>query len=254
MEVSKPTLPSIKNFPAEAWQKLSQKKIYFGHQSVGFNIIDGIKDIMKEDPQIKLNIIETTSPTKFVSPLFAHSPVGKNMEPKAKCDAFTDFMDKGLGNKADIAFFKFCYVDIRPDTDVDTVFDTYVSAMSSLREKYPRTAFLHITIPLTVLQNGPKAWVKKIIGKPINGYDDNIKREQFNAKLRKEYNGREPVFDLSSVESTAPDGSRASFQKDCRLYPCLVADYTGDGGHLNERGRRIVAEQLLIFLAKLAEK
>jgi len=36
----------------EILEKLSQKKIYFGHQSVGFNIIDGIKDIMKENPQI----------------------------------------------------------------------------------------------------------------------------------------------------------------------------------------------------------
>ncbi len=47
---AKTTLPSIKGVPAETWQKLSQKKIYFGHQSVGNNIIDGIKDIMKENP------------------------------------------------------------------------------------------------------------------------------------------------------------------------------------------------------------
>ena len=31
------------------WDWLSNKKIYFGHQSVGFNIIDGIKDIMSEN-------------------------------------------------------------------------------------------------------------------------------------------------------------------------------------------------------------
>jgi len=30
-------------------------------------------------------------------------------------------------------------------------------------------------------------------------------------------------------------------------------DYTDDGGHLNERGRKIVAEQLLIFLSNLCE-
>ena len=57
-------LPSIKDVPNSAWKKLSQKKIYFGHQSVGYNIIDGIKDIMKEYPQINLNIVETTDLSK----------------------------------------------------------------------------------------------------------------------------------------------------------------------------------------------
>ena len=33
--------PSIKDIPDSAWKKLSKKRIYFGHQSVGFNIIDG---------------------------------------------------------------------------------------------------------------------------------------------------------------------------------------------------------------------
>ena len=37
--------PNIKDVPASKWENLSQKKIYFGHQSVGFNIIDGIKDL-----------------------------------------------------------------------------------------------------------------------------------------------------------------------------------------------------------------
>ena len=63
--------PSVKDIPTAKWEKLSQKKIYFGHQSVGFNIIDGIKDLMKENPQIKLNIIETTDQSDFKSGLFA---------------------------------------------------------------------------------------------------------------------------------------------------------------------------------------
>lgn len=254
MEVNKTTLPSIKDIPVEAWQKLSQKKIYFGHQSIGLNIIDGIKDVMRKNQQIKLNIIETSNPSDFTMPLFAHSCVGTNTDPKSKCDAFAGFMETGLGNKADIAFFKFCYVDFLPDTDINKVFTEYKNTMSFMRSKYPQTTFVHITTPLSTLQTGPKAWVKKIIGKPIYGYDDNVKRDQFNEKLCKEYIGIEPVFDLSSIESTAPDGSRAEFQKDGELYPYFVADYTSDGGHLNERGRRIVAEQLLIFLANIVSK
>ena len=42
------TFPDINDVPAVKWEKLAQKKIYFGHQSVGFNIMEGIKDVMKE--------------------------------------------------------------------------------------------------------------------------------------------------------------------------------------------------------------
>jgi hypothetical protein len=65
MEQKKVTYNSLKDIPDAAWEKLSQKKIYFGHQSVGFNIMDGVKDLMKEYPQIKLNIVETKDSKDF---------------------------------------------------------------------------------------------------------------------------------------------------------------------------------------------
>ena len=229
---------SIKDIPNSAWEKLSQKKIFFGHQSVGFNIIDGLKDIMKEYPQIKLNI-------------FAHARVGKNKDPKSKIDAFAHVMEKGIGNKADIAFLKFCYVDVMAGTDVHKVFTEYMNTMSRLKKTYPKTNFIHVTVPLTTRQTGIKARIKKLIGKPVGGYDDNIKRNEFNELLIKEYDGKEPVFDLAKVESTFPDGTQATFSKDGMTYYSMVPDYTYDGGHLNEIGRKKVAEQLLILLANL---
>lgn len=254
MNQQKNILPLLKDVPTEYWQKLSQKKIYFGHQSVGFNIIDGIKDIMKNNSHIKLNIIETMKPDEINSPTFAHSPLGQNMNPKAKCDAFVDLFNVGMGNKVDIAFFKFCYVDIMPGTDINTIFSEYKKIMSDLRSKYPQITFIHLTTPLTAFQTGPKALIKKIINRPIDGYDDNIKREQFNAMLRKEYNNKEPVFDLAAIESTNPDGSRLSFSQNGLTGYALVPEYTNDGGHLNEKGRKVVAEQLLILLANIASR
>lgn len=35
------TYKSIKDVPDSTWKKLSEKKIYFGHQSIGYNIING---------------------------------------------------------------------------------------------------------------------------------------------------------------------------------------------------------------------
>jgi len=251
---NKVSFPSIKDVPAEAWQNLNEKKIYFGHQSVGYNILDGVKDVMKENPPIKLQIVETNNPADFNAPVFAHSRVGKNTDPKSKCEDFSVFMDKGLGEKTDIAFLKLCYVDVTSNTVVEKVFAGYKETMSVLKSKYPKVTFVHITVPLTTLQTGPKAWIKKIIGRPVAGVDDNIKRETFNQKLRNEFSGKEPVFDLAAIESTLPAGSRAIFEKDGKAYPRLVPEYTDDGGHLNALGRKVAAEQLLIFLAKLVNQ
>ena len=51
MEKKKATYNSLKDIPDTAWETLSKKKIYFGHQSVGYNIIAGIQDLMKEYPR-----------------------------------------------------------------------------------------------------------------------------------------------------------------------------------------------------------
>ena len=251
---NKISFPTIKDVPAEAWQKLSQKKIYFGHQSVGQNILDGMNDVMKQNQQIKLNIIELAKITDFDKPFFSHSGVGKNEDPRSKCEDFNEVIDKKIAGKVDVALFKFCFVDIVPNTDVNKLFSAYKETLVSLKEKYSKVMFVHMTVPLTAAQTGLKVWIKKIIGRPIGGYEDNIKREQFNAVLLKEYEGKEPIFDLAKIESTAPDGSRAVFEKDGKTYPRMVPEYTNDGGHLNELGRKAVAEQLIILLANLANK
>ena len=244
---------SISDIPESTWKNLSEKRIYFGHQSVGYNIIEGLKDIMKENPMIKLNIIETNDPHKLTTPIFAHSRIGNNTEPGSKSEEFSMLMKQGIGNKADFALFKLCYVDITADTEVQKVFANYKNIMANLKKTYPKTKFIHVTVPLTTVQTGFKALVKKIIGRPITGYVDNINRNQFNDMLRKEYNGKEPIFDLAGIESTFPDGRRASFMKDGKNFYSLVPEYTYDGGHLNEEGRKRVARQLLLFLANLSE-
>lgn len=242
--------PSIKDVPTSAWEKLSQKKIYFGHQSVGYNIIDGIKDVLKENPQIKLNIVETSNPADFNSSVFAHSRVGKNQDPKSKVDGFVDLMENGIGNNADIAALKFCYVDIMSGSDIENIFNAYDASISQLKSNYHGITIIHFTAPLTRIQVGLKAQIKKIIGRPLDGVDDNIKRNEYNEMLLNKY-GKATVFDLAGLESTYPDKTRSSFTKDGKTYYSLAPEYTDDGGHFNEHGRKIVAEQLLIFLTGL---
>lgn len=251
MEDQKKVYTSIKEIPQSTWKKLAEKRIYFGHQSVGQNILSGVGDVLRDNPQIKLSLVEVKGENTFSTPQFAHSGIGSNGNPQSKIEAFSALMDKGMGRSANIAFFKFCYIDFDPSTDVEKVFHMYKETMGNLQKRYPNITFIHVTVPLTVLQKGPKAWVKSLLGKPISGYDDNINRCQFNELLRKEYGDKAPLFDLAAIESTFPDGRRAFFQKDGHIYYHLVEDYTYDDGHLNEKGRKIAAEQLLVLLAGL---
>ena len=252
-EMSEKTVqfPSIKDVPVSSWEHLSQKKIYFGHQSVGNNIIDGIRDLMKENPQIKFNIVETANESDFNVGVFAHSRVGKNVDPKSKIDEFVSFIDKGIGKEADFAALKFCYVDIAAGTNANNVFNDYSDSILQLKKKHPDTTIIHFTVPLTTTKTTWKTWIKKLIGKKTWEYDDNIKRNEYNEMLLKKYEGKEPVLDIAKIESTFPDGTRFSFTKDGKTYYSMVPEYTYDGGHLNEVGRKKVAEQLLILLANL---
>ena len=244
--------PSITDVPASKWKALAKKKIYFGHRSVGNNIIAGITDLMKENDQIKLNIVETTDPDDIKGGFFAHSKVGENGNPRSKIEAFKGFVEEGIGGKADIAYFKFCFADIKAETNVQRVFNDYMSTVSRLTEKYPDTIFVHFTVPLGTTKTSWKTWIKKLMGKKeIWEYDHNVARNKFNDLLKKEYEGKEPIFDLAKIESTYADGRAETFTRNGHVFYSLVPDYTHDGAHLNELGRKKAAEQLLILLANL---
>lgn len=254
MSVETTHVTPLTDISGATWKKLSEKKIYFGHMSVGFNIVNGLNDIIKENPQVNLNIVESNDPANFDSPLFAHSRIGKNHEPISKIDDFKKFMDDGIGNNADYAFFKLCFVDITATTDVQKVFTYYREKMEKLKEQYPKTTFIHVTVPLTIVQTGPKAWIKKIIGRPIDGYADNIKRNEFNSLLRKKYEGKAPILDLAKFESVTLNGKSVAFTKDGKSFYAMNPEFTHDRGHLNETGRKVVARLLLILLAHLIEQ
>ena len=244
------SLAPVSNIPISAWQKLTEKKIYFGHQSVGYNIIDGLKYIQREHPQVKLNIVEIKNASEVGRPMLAHSSLGENEDPRSKMQAFSNYLETGIGNNADIALLKFCYTDITAYSDIDKIFSEYKTTMERLKKEYPRTKFIHATVPLMVSKTSIRSLAKKVLGKE----DHNIKRNRYNEMLKKEYLGKEPIFDIAQIESTRPDGSRSSFAKQGTTYYSLASEYTDDGGHLNEQGQRAVAQELLVELVKLVQK
>ena len=249
-------LTRIENVPRERWRTLAGMKVFFGHQSVGRNIIDGMVEVGAEHDFVDLNIRATSEPADFDGPLFAHSPVGETRKPSSKVNHFREIIDSGIGGKADIAFFKFCYVDMTRDSNPGKLFSEYRAVVDELVKRYPDTRFLHVTVPLRSppeKRGGKgKSFFKSFLGRGEEWLDDNRQRQHFNELLVNAYGTRRNVFDLALIESTEPDGHRYSRKKGGRDVYFLAPDYTYDGGHLNEEGRKWVAEQLLIFLAGCA--
>jgi len=229
--------------------KLSQESIFFGHQSVGFNILEGVADFLRDFPGSQLDIEESTN-IGAVGGLY-HSRIGQNGDPFSKISEFARLIEGGVGNRAQVAFMKLCYVDFKPDTDAAAVFQKYRETMNKLQTSYPKTRFFHVTAPLRTRESGPKTLAKGILGRTRRGYEDNVVRERFNQLLRREYEGQGIVFDLARLESTLPDGRRLEFQRKGETAYSLAPEYTTDGGHLNEVGRRYVASELLSFLSSL---
>lgn len=237
------------------WKKIASKRIYFGHQSVGNNVLNGLQLIAKEHPNVPLNIVETADPSQFAGPVFAHSQVGRNEEPETKNTAFAELLTGPLRGKSEIAFYKYCYVDVTRRTDSAQLFNAYKATMERVKAANPGTTLVHVTAPLTVIQTGPKAWLKRALGKPVAGYEENKRRQEFNEMLRAEYgNKKEPIFDLAAFESTLENGARVTYKHAGQTYYALAPQYSDDGGHLNERGQRFVAAQLLVFLSNIPEK
>ena len=238
----------ISDVPAEKWQELAKKNIYFGHQSVGFNIIDGIKLVEQEYPEIKLHIVEGRSLDKNDGVLL-HSRVGENTKPETKINDFVNVIDHELGVIPDAAALKFCYVDANDNVNVRKIFDQYKKAMARLREEHPGLIIIHFTMPLRTQPISWKARLKSIIGREPWEFKDNIKRNQFNQLLLAEYQDKEPVFDIAGYESTEPNGRKKTFEYKGSKYAAMVPAYSSDGGHLNQTGQKWIAENLLLLLA-----
>jgi hypothetical protein len=235
---------------ATQWSRLESLRIYFGHQSVGENVLDGVRDLEKQSHRNSLRIVASDNPAAVEGPAIIESHVGRNGDPASKNVAFREALDKGFGNQGGIALYKYCFVDVRPDTDVPRMFADYHDNMRDLHARYPGLTIVHATIPLTTVEPGWKAAIKGLLGRPTERALAE-KRHQFNLLLRQEYSGKEPIFDLAEAESTLPSGARVYYTTHGEKIYTLAPEYTYDGGHLNGAGRQAVAKRLLETLASL---
>jgi hypothetical protein len=232
--------------PRTEWDRLSTKKIFFGHKSVGQNIIEGLKAVIERNSAVRLNILETSGPADFDDPVFAHSLIGQNRDPESKIKAFKEILESGVGQIADLAMFKFCFVDIDRHTDIESLFQDYDKAITTLNRSFPDLHIVTFTVPLTSPPRGLKPLLKRALGRWPGYTNDNKARNLFNEKLKKRF-GRS-VFDLAGIETTKTDGSHVSFKDSDGTYDLMNPAFSEDGGHLNELGKQLVAIDLLIYM------
>ncbi len=241
----------ISGISTSRWNNISKKYIFFGHQSVGRNILEGIAGVQKEHSGINLRVEELKDKAPS-GPALWHSRVGKNTQPSTKINEFERVLSE-YGASFDYAGLKFCYVDVNQDTDVKALFNEYQLSVERLKKKFPHIKIIHFTVPLEATSwdiiSKVKSVVKTIIGKP----DANYRRYEYNQLVRGAYEKNEPFFDLAHIEATFPDGRRSTRTKDGVHYETLVPAYTNDGGHLNELAQKIVAESLLMFMLDMGD-
>ena len=245
----------IADMPEDFWIRLTDVVIFFGHKSVGNNIIDGVRDLVDSHDYIILRIYETKVADRVNGAMFVHAPVGRNMEPESKIAEFKKIMEGGFGEKVDIAFFKFCFADIVSHSNPDAILAAYCETMEELKARFPEVIFVHVTVPLCAppktMKGILKVYIKRVLGRSTV-LDNNLVRARYNDLLRERFSGKEPLFDLAEYEALGPDGLRYCILWKGHEVPILVNSYTDDGGHLNVLGRRHVAEQLLIKMLDLA--
>jgi len=221
----------------EQLTQAAKVRLFFGHMSVGDNILAGTESLFKEKSIAAPIIVEVDRNGPFSAPaggVVMHAAIGENGDPLGKLRNFDVALRAGLADQVDVALLKFCYVDISQDTDVEAVFRAYQSTLEALEQDFPQITFLHSTVPVTVGPSGLKENVKAFLGR-----DDNEARERYNGLIRAQYGG-DRLFDIAAVEGSSPDGTTA---------PALYSGYTTDGAHLNETGSALAAAALMRILA-----
>ena len=231
------TRPMTEELSADDLDILASTRVFFGHQSVGQNVLEGVRELYADHEQ----------PAPVVKDAF----IGENEKPLRKIEDFDATMRSAGGEDVDVAMMKLCYIDITPQTDVEALFDTYRTTLAALDKDLPTVQFVHVTVPLMTEPGSLSRLKARLTGNERFGPAENVMRERLNTLIRREYAGGH-LFDLAAVESTTPDGARVSGTHRGTTYYALHDGYASDNGHLNQVGARTAATAWLTTVAAAA--
>lgn len=212
-------------------ETLKGRKIFFGHHSVGRDILDGVSELSVE---------------AGVDAKIGEGPVGHNQKPLEK---IKDFEGEALDRDVELALMKLCFVDFHPETNVDALITSYKETVERIRRARPALRIVHVTPPLTTRQVDTKSKINRLLGRLVWGDESNLRRLEYAERLKAAFPG-DVFFDVSTLQSTRPDGTREMYVAGGRQVPMLWPGYSHDGGHLNDVGKRVAAKAFIHALAE----
>jgi lysophospholipase L1-like esterase len=233
----------------EALARLGALRVFFGRRSVGRDILDGVIDLMTEEPRLRLLLIETPEPRSVNVPGLVHTAIGRNGDADSKIEHFARVVESELADGT-VALFELCYVDMTPRTDPDALFDRYRTRLDALPRVRPGVRVIHTTMALHGDPSRRRRVLDAVRGR-TSERELNARRTRFNELLRTTYGFSAPLYDLAAIESTRDDGTRLRTWMDGCAVESLDWASSWDGGHLNVAGRRRAAAELLRLLSTL---
>lgn len=213
------------------------KRTVFGHQSVGYQVLQGVNMWADEfgvpDPTL-YDVESATLPSTggFISHFYA----GTNGDPFSKMNEFLDHLANGLADEVDIVVLKFCYADLRTGSGhtAQQMFDAYKAWVDEIESTYPALTIIYATEAI-------------VMGENSDGSNNGV-RQTFNNLVRAEYAASGRLWDVADIESTDPDGNKV-------LYGGIESLYSGyaspDQRHIYGLGRTTVAAGFLQMIASI---
>jgi hypothetical protein len=203
---------------------LKQKKVLFGHQSVGKNLIDGAQ-------AIGFPFQAVDSGASFATVKWGDAVIQKNGDPLRKFASFKELvLAKGMGATVDVAAMKLCWIDFESGTDSAALLAKYDADVKAMRAAHPNLRILHVTPPLTTDE-------AKL----------NEQRWKFGRLLIEKYRGEGIVLDLAEVMAAQADGGLC----EKRGAPRLCDEWASDSGHLNGPGSERAAKAFVVAVQRL---
>ncbi|MCC7540592.1 MAG: SGNH/GDSL hydrolase family protein [Deltaproteobacteria bacterium] len=201
-------------------EQLKQRRIFWGHQSVGANVMDGTKALGFPFAQVR-------SGSDFETVRWGEAAVAENGDPERKIRSFDAFIaGRGMGARVEAASFKFCWIDFEDTTDVTALLNRYDAQIRRTQERNPNLRILHVTPPLTT--DEPEL---------------NAIRWRYGRDLITRYSEDGLVFDLAELMATQANGAFCWADGAPRL--CDEWAPEGDNGHLNARGSQRAGKAFL---------
>jgi hypothetical protein len=216
-------IAAFDKLPKSELERLRSARVFFGHQSVGGNLLGGAE-------ALGFPFRTVSSAIDYAGVKRGEALVAENGNPSRKIRSFTDFIDhQGIGDKVDVAGFKFCWIDFAEGADIGKLESEYAAAIDAIAKRFPRLRLFHVTPPLTS-------------DEPAR----NKLRLSFGERLKARYASKAVVLDLGSIVSTSATGSR------CQRggVPVLCDDLRSDSGHLSDVGSQRAAKAFLYALVR----